>query len=428
MQNETQNSGENNPEISLHGQTVKRVVALFVVLAVFSVGFISGRSVEVEAKQVKSTSAVADISDVDFAVFWKVWKLVNEKYVPTKTATSGATIIVNTTNQDRIYGAIKGAVEAMGDPYTTFFTPKEATSFKTEIAGNFEGIGMEVGQKEGVLTVIAPIAGSPAEKAGIRSGDKVVKINDTIATDMSVDQAVRIIRGKKGTQVTLTVIRDGAAKPIEFKITRDVINLPTIDSKLDKTTGIYTIKLYSFNANSQVLFNNSIDQFVKSSSNKLIIDLRGNPGGYLDAAVSMVSNFLPSGAIIVRESYGSNRPEDVIRSLGYDTFKNKGQPKIVILIDGGSASASEILAGAMKEQGVATLVGTKSFGKGSVQELIDITPDTALKVTVARWLTPHGNSISSVGVAPDVEVKITEDDIKAGKDPQMAKAVEILSK
>ena len=148
----------------------------------------------------------------------------------------------------------------------------------------------------------------------------------------------------------------------------------------------------------------------------------------MDAAVSMASNFLPSGAVIVKENYGPNKPEDVIRSLGYETFKNKGQPKVVILIDGGSASASEILAGAMREQGVATLVGTRSFGKGSVQELVDITPDTALKVTVARWLTPKGNSISSVGVTPDVEVKVTEDDIKAHKDPQMAKAVEILSK
>ena len=436
MQNETQNgtvgnfenNSMNNSQNNTQGSTIKRVVGLIIVLAVFSVGFISGRSIDVEAKQVISSGNSANISDVDFAVFWKVWKIVNEKYVPTKTATSGAAIVVNTTNQDRIYGAIKGAVEAMGDPYTTFFTPKEATSFKTEIAGNFEGIGMEVGQKDGILTVITPIAGSPAEKAGIRSGDKVVKINDTISADMSVDQAVTIIRGKKGTQVTLTIIREGVSKPIEYKITRDVINLPTLDSKLDETTGIYKIKLYSFNANSQLLFNNTLDQFVKSSSNKLIIDLRGNPGGYLDAAVSMASNFLPSGAVIVKENYGPNKPEDVIRSLGYETFKNKGQPKVVILIDGGSASASEILAGAMREQGVATLVGTRSFGKGSVQELVDITPDTALKVTVARWLTPKGNSISSVGVTPDVEVKVTEDDIKAHKDPQMAKAVEILSK
>lgn len=410
------------------GALIKRAVALIVAVAVFSIGYVSGRSSDVEARQTRTSANATNISDLDFSLFWKVWKTVDEKYVPTKVATSGAAIAGGVTNQDRIYGAIKGSVAAIGDPYTTFFTPQENTSFKTEIAGNFEGIGMEVGQKDGILTVIAPIAGSPAEKAGIRSGDKILKINDTISTDISIDKAVSMIRGKKGTKVTLTILREGLSKPVQYEITRDVISLPTIDSKFDQATGIYTIKLYSFNANSELLFNNSIDQFVKTTSNKLIIDLRGNPGGYLDSAVAIASNFLPEGAVIVRENYGTNRPEDIIKSYGFDIFKSRAFPRIVILIDGGSASASEILAGAMSEQGVATIVGTKSFGKGSVQELIDITPDTALKVTVARWLTPKGNTISEVGIQPDVEIKVTEEDIKAQRDPQMLKAVEILSK
>ncbi|MEI8061742.1 MAG: S41 family peptidase [bacterium] len=409
---------------------IKKIVAIFVLIAMFSIGFVTGKSNDVEARQFSGNSASTKVSDLDFSLFWKVWTLVNEKYVPTHVATSTAGIATTTvaTNQDRIYGAIKGMVSAMGDPYTTFFTPEENTSFKTQIDGNFEGIGMEVGQKDGILTVIAPIAGSPSERAGIKTGDKIIKINDTISSDLSVDQAVSLIRGKKGTKVILTILREGSTKPIVYEITRDVINLPTLDANYSTSTGIYTIRLYSFNANSRDLFNKEIDKFALSGSNKLIIDLRGNPGGFLDSAVSIASNFLPGGAVVVRESYGTNKPEDVIRSEGYNTFANKKLPKIVILIDGGSASASEILAGALHEQGVATLVGTQSFGKGSVQELVQVTPDTSLKVTVARWLTPQGNSISQVGIKPDVEVKISEDDVKAQKDPQLAKAVEILTK
>jgi len=413
MQSETSNN------------SIKKFVTFIVLVSVFSFGFISGKSTNAEARQ---TNAV---SDVDFAIFWKAWTLINEKYVPTHTSTTTAGIATTTaitTNKDRIYGAIKGMVSSMGDPYTTFFTPQENASFKTQIDGNFEGIGMEVGQKDGILTVIAPLAGSPAEKAGLKPGDKIIKINETISTDISVDQAVTLIRGKKGTKVVLTVLREGSTKPINYEVTRDVINLPTLDGKYATSTGIYTIKLYSFNANSQDLFNKEITRFSQTGSDKLIIDLRNNPGGFLDAAVSMASNFLPAGAVVVRESYGKSKPEDIIRSEGYNTFEGKKFPKIVILIDGGSASASEILAGALRENDVATLVGTKSFGKGSVQELVNITPDTSLKVTVARWLTPKGNSISEVGIVPDIDVKITEDDVKAQKDLQMAKAIEILSK
>ncbi len=406
-------------------QSIKKVVSVIVLAAVFSFGFISGKSTNAEARQ---TNAV---SDVDFAIFWKAWSIINEKYVSTHTSTTTAGIATTTAftgNKDRIYGAIKGMVSSMGDPYTTFFTPQENTSFKTQIDGNFEGIGMEVGQKDGILTVIAPLAGSPSEKAGLKPGDKILKINDTISTDISVDQAVTIIRGKKGTKVSLTILREGSTKPITYEVTRDVISLPTLDGKYATSTGIYTIKLYSFNANAQELFNKEIAKFALTGSDKLIIDLRNNPGGFLESAVSIASNFLPAGAVVVRENYGKNKPEDILRSEGYNTFEGKKFPKIVILIDGGSASASEILAGALHENGLATLVGTKSFGKGSVQELINVTQDTSLKVTVARWLTPKGSSISEIGIIPDFEVKVTEGDIKAQKDPQMAKAIEILSK
>jgi carboxyl-terminal processing protease len=283
---------------------------------------------------------------------------------------------------------------------------------------------MEMGIKAGVLTVITPLKGSPAEKAGIRSGDKVIQIQGKITTDYTIDQAVKLIRGKKGTEVTLVVVREGVTNPIEIKIVRDVINLPTIDTKVDQKNGIFTIKLYSFSAQSASLFRNALRDFVNSKQNKLILDLRGNPGGFLDAAVDMASWFLPPGKIIVTEDYGKGKTQVFEKSKGYNIFNDS--LKMVILIDGGSASASEILAGALSEYGKAKLVGTKSFGKGSVQEYIKLNNETALKVTVARWMTPNGKSISEEGLVPDVEVKMTAEDVTAGRDPQMDKAIELL--
>ncbi len=297
----------NNPNNNI----ISKKVLAFLLVVIFAVGYISGKSNNAEADQMFLLSGKSSeiVSDTDFSIFWKVWSLINQKYVATKIASSTASSTPSTpvTDQDRIYGAIKGMVASLGDPYTVFFTPKEASSFKTEIDGNFEGIGMEVGQKDGILTVISPLPGSPAEKAGIKTGDKIVKINDTITTDMSIDEAVQLIRGKKGTEVRITIFHEGGTQPVELKLIRDVINIPTIDNKYDAQNGIYTIKLYSFNANSEELFQTAIKDFAKSPSNKLIIDLRGNPGGFLDSAVSIASNFLPAGQIVVRENCRVNR-------------------------------------------------------------------------------------------------------------------------
>ncbi len=409
-------------DISLFKRILAPIGLVVAFLVVFYSGFSFGQSDLVEAGKMNViTSSINGAKDnpqsVDFTLFWKAWNIVNEKYVKTKKATTTA------TEQDRIYGAIKGMVDSMGDPYTTFFPPQRALQFQTEIDGNFEGVGMEMGVKDGILTVITPLKGSPAEKAGIKSGDKILKINDQTA-NITIDEAIKLIRGKKGTTVTLTIARAGVDKAIVFTLTRDVINLPTIESKFDQKTGIFTIHLYTFSAQSANLFRVALRDFVNSRSNKLILDLRGNPGGFLDAAVDMASWFLPPGKVIIREDYGRGKPETQERSVGYNIFNSS--LRMVILIDGGSASASEILAGALSEHGVAKLVGTKSFGKGSVQELINLTPDTALKVTIARWLTPNGKSISEEGLMPDIEVKVTEDDIKNAKDPQMEKAIELL--
>jgi len=352
-------------------------------------------------------------TQADFSPFWKVWNTINEKY-------PNASKI---TDQNRVYGAISGLMGSLNDPYSTFFTPDEAKSFEDEIAGNFDGIGMEVGIKEKVLTVIAPLKDTPAYRANIKSGDKILKIDKTVVSGLSIEEAIKLIRGPKGTAVTLTILRDGEQQPKEIKIVRDTINIPTLDMELRKD-GIFVVKLYSFSANSANLFRNALKQFVESKGDKLLLDLRGNPGGYLDSAVDMASWFLKGGQIIVTEDYGNNKPAEIFRSKGYNIFNDK--LKFVILIDGGSASASEILAGAMQDNGRAKLVGSQSFGKGSVQQVVDITSDTILKITVAKWLTPSGISISEKGLTPDYPVEITQKDYDAKKDPQMDKAVELL--
>jgi carboxyl-terminal processing protease len=357
-------------------------------------------------------------SDVDFSAFWRAWNTLNEKFVASGTSTP------ESTDQDRVYGAIKGMTEALGDPYTVFFPPAESKLFESEISGNFEGVGMEVGMKENTLTVITALKGTPAERAGIKSGDKILQIDDKITTDLSVDQAVKLIRGEKGTKVRFTILRAEQERPFEITVTRDVINIPTLETER-RDNGVFIIRLYSFTNQSPNLFRDALRQFIQTRSTKLILDLRDNPGGYLDASVEIASYFLPQGKIVVRENFGEGREEKMERSRGYDIFSNN--LKFVILINQGSASASEILAGALSEYGKAKLVGTQTFGKGSVQELVKLTPDTALKITIAQWLTPLGKSISDGGLKPDFEVEFTEEDFKNGRDPQLEKAIEVVN-
>ncbi len=377
-----------------------------------SFGLAQGNDLNIINNDVASSSEV-----IDMAPFWTVWKLLDKNYVPT-----GIAATTTVTAQERVWGAIQGMTAAMGDPYTVFMPPTDAQDFETNISGNFEGVGMEIGIKDKTLTVISPLKGSPAEKAGIKAGDKIITIDGQPAVDLATDKAVKLIRGPKGTTVKVSVMREGGVKPLTFEITRAVIDIPTVDTKI--TGDAFILSLYNFNAQSETQFDNALKDFVASKKTKLILDLRDNPGGYLDAAVDMASWFLPLGKAVVREDFGAGKPENVYRSKGYDIFNSN--LKMVVLVDGGSASASEILAGALQEQGVAKLVGNKTYGKGSVQELLPVTPDTSLKVTIAKWLTPSGKSISENGLTPDYEVKISEADITAGKDPQMDKALELL--
>ena len=353
------------------------------------------------------------VSSTDLEPFWKVWNLIDQKYPDAEKI----------GDQERVWGAVKGLAGSLDDPYTSFFPPEEAKDFEDSLNGEFEGVGMEIGIKDKIITIIAPLKDTPAYKAGIKAGDKILKIDENITDSMSVEKAVSLIRGPKDTTVNLTIFRETDKKPREISITRDRIVIPTLDTKL-RSDGIFVISLYNFSGNSSVLFQSALEEFIKSGSDKLILDLRGNPGGYLDTAIDMASWFLPSGKIVVTEDYGTLGKEKVHRSSGYDIFTD--QLKMVVLVDGGSASASEILAGALSEHGVAKLVGEQTFGKGSVQELIDVTDDTALKITIAQWLTPNGISISKEGLKPDYEVEITEKDLETDRDPQMEKAMEII--
>ena len=353
------------------------------------------------------------VSSTDLEPFWKVWNLIDQKYPDAEKI----------GDQERVWGAVKGLAGSLDDPYTSFFPPEAAKDFEDSLNGEFEGVGMEIGIKDKIITIIAPLKDTPAYKAGIKAGDKILKIDENITDSMSVEKAVSLIRGPKDTTVNLTIFRETDKKPREISITRDRIVIPTLDTKL-RSDGIFVISLYNFSGNSSVLFQSALEEFIKSGSDKLILDLRGNPGGYLDTAINMASWFLPSGKIVVTEDYGTLGKEKVHRSSGYDIFTD--QLKMVVLVDGGSASASEILAGALSEHGVAKLVGEQTFGKGSVQELIDVTDDTALKITIAQWLTPNGISISKEGLKPDYEVEITEKDLETDRDPQMEKAMEII--
>lgn len=392
-------------------------LAVLLSTATFFSGLHIGTDTKLEANIFSFFSRQTQADDsVDMSEFWRVWHLLDEKFV---TSSSTAEL----TDEEKIEGAITGLVKSYGDPYTIYLPPVEAAAFEEDISGNFSGVGMEVGIREDVLTVIAPLPESPAERSGILAGDMILRIDDASTEDMSVDEAVRRIRGEKGTEVHLTIFREGEEEYRDLTIVRDTITIPT--SKTEERGDVFIVTLYSFNAISEAEMQQSLRKFIRSGKEKLVLDLRGNPGGYLESAVSIASYFLPLGKTVVRESFGDGTPEEVYRSMGRE-IRTFTKDNFVVLVDEGSASASEILAGALKEHGVATIIGTQTFGKGSVQELVELDRGSSLKVTVARWLTPEGTSISDGGLAPDIVVERTAEDRTAEKDPQLEEALKFL--
>lgn len=349
---------------------------------------------------------------VDFSLFWNVWELLKEKYVDVK----------DLKTQDLIYGAINGMLSATKDPYTVFLTPEENKQFNEEIEGMFEGIGAELGVRDGVLTVIAPLENSPSEKAGLRAGDKIIKIDGADSVDMTIDEAVKKIRGSKGSEVKLTIFRSGeTGETKEISIVRDTITVDSVKFE-EKENNIFYISVSLFGDSTIREFHSAIRN-MPSQTQGLIIDFRNNPGGFLDAAVEMSSRALPKGKTVVIEENSQGKRKEIF-STGGDALS---KIKTVILINEGSASASEIMAGALREnRDNVTLVGKKSFGKGSVQELVSLSENSAVKITVAKWLTPKGNQINNEGITPDVEVELTDDDWNNDRDPQLDKAIEIL--
>lgn len=354
----------------------------------------------------------SEAEEVDLSEFWRVWHLMEEKFVHS-SSTKGI------SDEDRVYGAISGMVASFGDPYTTFLPPEESNQFNEDISGNFGGVGMEVGMRNSLITVVAPLPDTPAEEAGIVAGDVILEIDGMSTEGLNIDEAVKRIRGEVGTEVVLTVYREGEFEFKEITITRGNITIPTIDTEI--VDGVFIIRLYNFNAISEMKMQEALRQYVQSGADRLVLDLRGNPGGFLQSAVAIGSYFLPTGKVIVREHFGGDTEEQVYRSQG-KVIDDFDPDSFVVLIDGSSASASEILAGALKEHGVATAIGATTFGKGSVQELVSVN-DASLKVTVARWLTPEGHSISENGLDPNITIERTPQQVVAGEDPQQEAAL-----
>jgi carboxyl-terminal processing protease len=391
------------------------LMSVAVVLA-FGVGFLAGGQGFTQAGT-HGNGIVGAPSGVDLEPVWRAWELLDEKFVP-------ATTTSRKSDQDKVWGLISGLALSYEDPYTTFLPPQQSKSFEQDIQGSFGGVGFEMGMRDGILSIIAPLKGTPAEAAGLRPGDLILEVDGMPTNTMSIDDAVEHIRGEIGTEVVLTIAREGEQELLTVPIIRDTIEIPTLDTEL-RDDGIYVISLYNFGGTAVREMRSALRDVLETESTDIIIDLRGNPGGFLEAAVEVASYFLPVGTPVVVEDYGEDLGTYIHRSKGYDIADEDWT--IVVLIDGGSASASEIVAGALQEHERAILIGEQTYGKGSVQELVDLTEETSLKITVARWLTPNGRSLSETGLAPDLTVPLSTDDFAAGLDPQFDAAVTYLT-
>lgn len=352
-------------------------------------------------------------ASVDFSLFWDVWSRLEEKYVDNSKL----------DREKLLYGAVQGLVRSVGDPHTEFMPPPEAKQFQQDIKGSFDGIGAEIGIRKGVLTIVAPLKGNPAEKAGLMAGDKVLKIDDRFTGDLTLDEAVRLIRGEHGTKVRLTIIRDGLEKAKEYTVIRDVIQIQVIETE-KKPDGIFVIKLHHFTENGGFEFRKAVREFYENGSKKIILDLRNNPGGFLTVSIDIASWFIKAGEIVARERFGDGS-EESYRSNGYELLEHV---PTVILINEGSASASEIVSGALRDLKNTPLIGKKSYGKGSVQQVDDLAKQSSLKITIAKWLTPKGIEIDGKGLEPDITVEIPSDikEEDIDRDFVMEKAVQVL--
>ena len=347
--------------------------------------------------------------DVDFNLFWEVWNLVRNKYYDQ-----------NIPETQLFYGSLAGIVASLGDSYSVFMTAQDTNNFEEELKGNFEGIGAEIGIRNNVLTVISPLPDTPALRAGLRAGDVILKINDQDTSGMSLDKAISLIRGQSGTAVTLEIYREGLKEAKKIKITREPITVKSVAWEF-KDEVVY-IKIRQFNDDTTPLFNDAILDILRQSRVRgIILDLRYNPGGYLQAAIDMAGEWIDCETVVVEKLRdGSEIKHQANRPARLADFKT------VVLVNGGSASGSEIVAGALQDFKKATLIGTKTFGKGSVQDLTTLSDGSSIKLTIAKWFTPQGRSIQEQGIEPDLKVDISEEDFNKNKDPQLDRARELL--
>ena len=390
---------------------------VFLLMGSFWLGYTKGKKnsgfidQDFPITQTEVTNKIPAKKNIDFSLFWKVWNLLEEKYIEKNSLDA----------QQLVYGAIRGMLHATNDPYTAFFDPKETKSFSQDLEGSFEGIGAELGIKDSILTIIAPLADSPAAKAGLRAGDKVLKISDKSTADMTIEEAVDLIRGKKGTEVKLIILRQGEETAQEISVIRDIISIKSVELEF-KPLNLAYLKITKFGDSTSKEFDMVINKILANNTNGIILDLRNNPGGFLDEAISLASRMIPKRKVVVFEEDYTGKKE-ALYALGGDKLSSI---PMVVLINEGSASASEILAGALRDNREIKIIGKKSFGKGSVQELIDLPKASSVKITIAKWMTPNGDYIMDKGISPDIEVDLTLDDFKNNRDPQLDKALEIM--
>lgn len=382
----------------------RKLLGLLIIAGVFSAGLAIGRgNIHVAHLSYSKPTSRLDYSSVD-----QIYNLLLKDFDGTLD------------NNKLIEGAKGGLVSATGDPYTQFFNPSDAKEFDQQLNGSFTGIGAELGVDDsGHIIIISPLSGYPAEKAGLRPKDIVAAIDSNSTSGLAIDAAVKKIRGPTNTTVTLTIVR-GSNKPFDVTLTRAQINIPSVKFQVDGNIGY--LKISQFESDTPKLAQEAANGFKQKNVKAIVLDLRGDPGGYLDAAVNISSMWLDPGMTVVSERRGSTTL-NTRRASGSTIFK--GLPTIV-LIDSGSASASEITAGALRDNNVATLLGEKSFGKGSVQQIENLSDGSEVKITIAHWYTPSGKNIDKQGITPDEIVKISDDDLKAGRDPQKDKAYELL--
>ncbi len=377
----------------------RRVAFLLSMLIVAGLSFVSGNLAGKTGfditESVGSPAGITNIKegkpeDVDFSIFWEAWNKLNKNYFN------------SFDTQEMVYGAIKGLYSSVGDPYTEFFEPEENKRFKDDISGEFQGIGIEISSINGLATVVSPLPDSPAEKAGLKAKDIIMEVDGISTLDLSFDEIINKIRGEEGSSVSIKVSRDNEDGLKEFNIIRENIVVPSVTNEILEQSNkkISYIKVRQFGDDTESLFNQALNDSKNQKAEGIILDFRNNPGGYLDTSVDMASNFL-DGGVVVTEVDKSGHKKDFKTSKSA-LFKDI---KLVVLINEGSASASEIVAGALKDRNRAQLIGSKTFGKGSVQVLENLSDDSAAKITIAKWLTPKGEHIDKKGIEPDISIE-----------------------